>query len=267
MSFMKNKVAVVFAANGAIASEVAKAYAENEAEVFASGRNLKSIEELAVTLRTKGATVHAHQVDAMDEEAIDEYLQTVFAKAGKVDVVFNGIGLRAADLQFGTPSTELPYHLFMKALDVSLGSQFLTARIAARHMMQASKPGTIIMLSASLSRIKTPFMAGITAACAGIEGLTRSLAAEYGQAGIRVVCLNSTALGETRTIRETTELNARQIGIPAEVMAQQMQQGYLLGKFPTTHDIGRLAVFLGTETGALLNSHVIDADFGAHNVI
>ncbi|MEL6821043.1 MAG: SDR family oxidoreductase, partial [Calditrichota bacterium] len=156
---------------------------------------------------------------------------------------------------------------FMRPLEVHLGSQFLTSRHAAKAMMDSQSTGTIITLTASLSRIKTPFMTGITAACTAIEGMTRSLAAEFGRTGIRVICVNPTALIETRTIRETTEANAKTAGLPAEQFAEMMQQGYLLGKSPTTKDIGQLVAFLASDAGALLNSHVIDADFGTANVI
>lgn len=267
MELLEKKVAAVFAANGAIAREVSIALAQNGATVYLSGRNREAVEQLANEITQAGGSAKAYQANATKEEEIDAFLTKVVEEAGQLDIVFNGIGLRAQELQFGTPSTELPFEKFMQALEVSLGSQFLTSRIAAKHMMVTQTPGTIITLSASLSRIKTPFMAGITAACAGIEGLTRVLAAEFGRAGIKVVCLNATALLETRTIHETTQLNAQTIGIPESALAEQMKQGYLLGKSPSAKDIGKMVVFLATNTGALLNSHVVDADFGAYNVI
>ncbi len=267
MELLENKVATVFAANGAIAREVSIALAQNGATVFLSGRNREAVEQLANEINRSGGTAKAYQADATNEEEIDAFLMKVVEEAGRLDIAFNGIGLRAQELQFGTPSTELPFEKFMEAQRVHLGSQFLTARAAAKHMMAARSAGTIITLSASLSRIKMPFMVGITAACAGIEGLTRVLAAEFGRAGIKVVCLNSTALVETRTIQETQQLNAQAIGIPEQVLAEQLQQGYLLGKSPSTQDIGKMVVFLATDTGALLNSHVVDADFGVQSVI
>ncbi|WKN40967.1 SDR family NAD(P)-dependent oxidoreductase [Tunicatimonas pelagia] len=267
MELLENKVAAVFAANGAIAREVSFALAQNGATVHLSGRNLAAVKQLATEINQVGGTAIAHQVDATNESEIDAFLTKVVAETGQLDIAFNGIGLRAHELQLGTPSTELPFEKFKEALEVSLGSQFLTSRAAAKHMIAAKSAGTIITLSASLSRIKMPFMAGITAACAGIEGMTRVLAAEFGRAGIKVTCLNATALVDTRTIQETQQLNAKTIGISAQALGEQMKQGYLLGKSPSAKDIGKLAVFLATDTGALLNSHVIDADFGVHSVI
>jgi len=267
MMNLNNKVAVVFAANGAIASEVAKALAQHGAEVFLSGRNLDRLQLLADEINKNGGYAKAYTVDALDESQIDSFITEIVAEKYRLDVVFNGIGLRAAELDYGTPSTQLSFDKFMMALQTNLGSQFLTSRLAARHMMASGSRGTIITLTASLSRIKAPLMAGITAACAGIEGLTRSLAAEYGRSGIKVICLNPTALTDTRTIKETNELNAKAAGMQSEALLEQMKSNYLLGKSPETRDIGELAAFLASDTGALLNSHVIDADFGTFNVI
>lgn len=264
---LTGKVAAIFAANGAISSDVARALAEEGTELFLSGRDLSKVQELADEINQKGGVAHAHQVDATNESEIENFVQSIIKEKGGLHVVFNGIGLRAGELHYGSPSTILPFEKFMQAIQVHLGSQFLTSRVAAKHMMDSSSEGTIITLTASLSRIKVPFMAGVTAACAGIEGLTRVLATEFGRAGIKVICLNPTALIGTRTIKETNALNAQTAGIPEEAFEQQLAQGYLLGKSPSTKDIGKFAAFLATEVGGLLNSHVVDADFGAQGVI
>lgn len=267
MQLLTNKSAAIFAANGEISMAVAQAFAEHGAQVFLSGRNLEKVQALAEAIQDMGGKAEAHQVDALEEGQVDAFLSHIVASTGKLDIVFNGIGIRAAEGGYGTPATQLPFEQFMKPLEVHLGSQFLSSRLAARHMMASQTPGTILTLTASLSRIKAPFMAGITAACSAIEGLSRSLAAELGRAGIKVICLNPTALAETRTIQETNAANARTAGIPEAQFSEMLGQSYLLGKSPTTRDIGQLAAFLASDTGALLNSHVVDADFGAFNVI
>ena len=267
MRSLENKTAAIFAANGEISSAVARAMAERGAYVYLSGRNLSAVSQLAEQITAAGGLAEVHRVDATDEQQIDSFLQNIVAERGAIDIVFNGIGLRVHEATYGTPATQLSFDKFMLPLHIILGSQFLTARVAARHMMATKSSGTIITLTASLSRIKIPFMAGITAACAGVEGLTRSLAAEFGPSGIKVICLNPTALVDTRTIRETNAANAQAAGVPEEQFAEQLRQGYLLGRSPSTQHIGTLAAFLATEEGALLNSHVVDADFGAYSVI
>jgi len=267
MSNLKNKVAVVFAASGAIAGAVAKSFAEYGAKVYVSGRDFETVKALADSIKKTGGKAEAAQVDAMNEAEIDQYLNKIVAKNGKLDIVFNGIGVRPSQSDYGTYSTQISFEQFMKPIQTHVGSQFLTSRIAARYMMQTQSHGTILMLTASLSRLKLPFMAGVTAACTGIEGLTRVFAAEFGQAGIKVICLNPTSLNETRTIQETNAASAKSMGIQAEALQQMLGSQYLLKKSPTLHDVGETAAFLASDAGAVFNSHIMDVDFGSMSVI
>lgn len=267
MDNLKNKVAVVFAASGAIAGAVAKSLAQHGAKVYASGRHLKEVEQLVKEIKAEGHRAEAAEVDAMDEDGIDAYLKKIVETEGKLDIVFNGIGLRPSTHGYGLPSVTLPFGHFMEPMRVHVGSQFLTSRIAAGYMMNTKTAGTIIMLTASLSRLKIPFMAGVSSACSAIEGLTRVLAAELGMYGIKVICLNPTALQETRTIKETTEANAKTMGVSVDEFKQATAQRQLLGTGPTLRNIGELAAFMASDEGAILNSHIIDADYGTMSVI
>ena len=264
---LQNKVAAVFAANGAIAREVAIEMAKEGALVYISGRNLNEVKSLSEKIRANGGFAKPFQVDATNENEIEHFLQQITEKEGRLDIVFNGIGIRAEEGGYGKPSTVLPLETFMKPLETILGSQFLTARIGAKSMQETESKGTILMLAASLSRLKTPFMAGITAACSGIEGLTRVLAAEFGMSGIKVVCINPTAMPATRTIQETTAQNAETMGIAAEAMAEQMANSGLLESTLSTNDTAKVAAFLVSDAGAALNSHIVDVDFGTASVI
>lgn len=214
-----------------------------------------------------GRKAEAARVDTLDEGGIDDYIRHIVAEHGSLDAVFNGIGIRVSEDGYGVPTTVLDFETFLEPLRVHVGSQFLTSRIAAKYMVETNSPGTILTLTASLSRLKVPFMAGISAACAAIEGLTRTMAAEFGNFGIKVICLNPTALNETRTIRETNAANAKTIGIPPEALGQMLAQQYLLKKSPQLADVGQLAAFLVSDAGAILNSHIVDADFGNRSVI
>jgi NAD(P)-dependent dehydrogenase (short-subunit alcohol dehydrogenase family) len=268
MTNLRNKVAVVFAASGAIASAVAVALAENGAKVYVSAKSLTTVQQLAEQISQKGGWASATVIDAMNEVAIDNYLQQVVKEEGKLDIVFNGIGIRPIESDYGVSTTQLSFAQFMKPVQVHLGSQFLTSRVAAKYMLQTNSTGTILTLTASLSRLKFPFMAGITAACAAIEGLTRVMAAEFGGAGIKVICINPTAMAETRTIQETSIANAKAMGIPIEEFAaMQNRNASLLGKPLTIKDMANAAAFLVSDAGAVLNSHIVDVDFGTGNVI
>jgi NAD(P)-dependent dehydrogenase (short-subunit alcohol dehydrogenase family) len=133
---------------------------------------------LASQIQAKGGWAEADKVDALNETEIDLYLQKVIAVNHKLDIVFNGIGSYYQDAGSGRPMT-------LATLQRICGSQFLTSRVAARHMIQLESQGTLLLFNASMARTKTPNMAGFAAACAAIEGLTRVLAAEL-QPALRI---------------------------------------------------------------------------------
>lgn len=199
---LKSKNILVFAASGAIASAAARKFAQEGARVFVSGRNQTRLNELVESIVAAGGQAEAAVVDATDPSAVNGYVERVAQAAGHIDGVFNGIGGRPSDLGYPQPAIQQTFEDFMKPLHVILGSTFLTSRAVGAQMM-SQKSGAIVTLSATLSMMTAPFMAGISATCAGIEALTRSLAGEFGPAGVRVNCVRGNGMPETQTIQET----------------------------------------------------------------
>ncbi len=195
---LQNKHALILGAGGAIGSAVARRLTAEGAHVFLAGRTESVLESLAAELDAPW-----ERVDSTDEAAVSAWVGRVAREAGGIDVMFNAIGPRPIDADYATPSTTIPYGRFTLPLNVIVGSQFLTARAVARHMVPRGR-GSIVFLSASLTGQFIPFMSGITAACGAVEALSRTLATEFGPAGVRVNCVRAGGMPETRTIAETT---------------------------------------------------------------
>jgi 3-oxoacyl-[acyl-carrier protein] reductase len=267
METLKNKVAVVFAASGEIAGAVARSFAQHGAKVYVTGRNLARVKALADEIKAGGGRAEAGKVDALNETEIETYLQKVVADNGKLDIVFNGIGSYYRDAGSGTPSTVVTFEQFLNPLQRICGSQFLTSRVAARQMIQSGSEGTILLFNASMAKTKTPNMAGFASACAAIEGLTRVMAAEFGKYGIKVTCICSGAIYESHKISEMISDFSQLLGISTEDMTAQYKKFDILGSGPTLKQVGETAVFLASENGVLLNSHIVDVDCGKFNVL
>lgn len=267
MSNLKNKVAAVFAASGAIASAVAHSFAQHGAKVYVSGRDLKKVQALADEIGRNGGEAIAVKVDAMNETDIDRFLEKIVADNKRLDIVFNGIGLVASEYGSDVPATDLPFSQFMRAFEVHCGSQFLTSRAAIKHMVQSGTHGTILTLTAALSRGKFPNRSGLVTACTAIEGLTRAIAAEAGPHGIKVICLNATALPDTKRIQQSFERYARSAGVTPDVIAAKLTQQFILRTGITVNHVAETAAFLVSDNGVTFNSHVVDADGGKFDVI
>jgi NADP-dependent 3-hydroxy acid dehydrogenase YdfG len=90
--WLHDKVAVIFGADGAIGSQVAREFSSEGATVFLSWRRLDPVEEVTKEIRASNGKADAAEVDALDEKAVNAYVDGVLEQAGKIDIVFNAIG-------------------------------------------------------------------------------------------------------------------------------------------------------------------------------
>jgi NADP-dependent 3-hydroxy acid dehydrogenase YdfG len=91
---LKNKVAVIYGAGGAIGGAVARAFAREGAKLFLTGRRRAPVEAVAKDIVSAGGSAEAAEVDALDEQAVDKHLQSAIDKADRVDISFNAVGSR-----------------------------------------------------------------------------------------------------------------------------------------------------------------------------
>lgn len=267
MQNLKDKVAVVFAASGDIAAAVVQSFSHHGAKVYVTARNFDAVNLLAEEIKANGGPVEAAKVDALNETEIDNFLKKVVAENGRLDVVFNGIGASYSEMGGRPPTMVATFEQFMAPIEKICGSQFLTSRVAAKYMMQTQSEGTILLLTAALSRSKLSHVAGMTAASAAVEGLTRAMAAEWGGDGIKVICICPGALMETKRISGWIDAAAQQHGIPSEHLITQYKAFDILKTSPTLRQVGETAAFLASETGVVFNSHVVDVDCGKLNIL
>jgi NAD(P)-dependent dehydrogenase (short-subunit alcohol dehydrogenase family) len=243
---LENKNAVIYGAGGAIGGAVARAFGAAGARVFLSGRTLGPVQAVAREIAAAGGSAEAAQVDAIDEEAVDRHTDQVAERAGGIDVCFNAIGVHAVQ---GTPLTDLALSDFAFPIGTWTSTQFLTARAAARHMVTKRK-GVILTLTASPARLALPGAGGFGVACAAIEGLTRTLAAELGPQGVRVVCLRPHRIGDSGASADARSEEAE--------FRRWLEDMTLLKRLPTLAEVANTAVFLASDhagaiTGAVAN--------------
>jgi NAD(P)-dependent dehydrogenase (short-subunit alcohol dehydrogenase family) len=245
-----DKVAVIYGAGGAVGGAVARAFAREGARVFLSGRNLGSVEAVAREIAAAGGSAEAAQVDALDERAVDDHTADVVAKAGGLDVCLNAIGVHAVQ---GTPLTELDLGDFTFPITTWTSTQFLTARAAPRHMVDAHK-GVILTLAASPARLALPGAGGFGVACAAIEGLSRTLAAELGPHGVRVVCLRPHRIGDSGLIADPR--------VGDDEFRHWLEDMTLLKRLPTLAEVADTAVFVASDHAAAMTGAVANLTAG-----
>jgi NAD(P)-dependent dehydrogenase (short-subunit alcohol dehydrogenase family) len=154
---LKDKVAVIYGAGGAIGSAVAHAFAREGARLFLTGRQRASVEAVAKEVVSAGGSAEAAEVDARDEQAVDTHLQSVIDKAGRIDISFNAIGIPNPKIR--VPLVELDVEQFCLPIATYTRSYFLTARLAARRMV-ANRSGVMMTVTSTPSRTGTPLVGG-----------------------------------------------------------------------------------------------------------
>ena len=192
------------------AGAVARAFASEGANLFLTGRYLAPVEVVAKDIVSAGGSAEAAEVDALDEQAVDKHLQSVIDKARRVDISFNAVGVPDAEI-LGVPLVEVDVEQFSLAITAYTRSYFLTARLAARHMVP-NKSGVIMTVTAIPSRTGIPLMGGYGPAQAAKEALTRDLSAELAPQGIRVVGVRPNGIPEADSLKEAFEIRAKALG-------------------------------------------------------
>lgn len=260
-SLLTHKNAVIFGAGGAVGTAVAKEFAAQGATVFLSGRALDAVSQVAKEIQQSGGVAYAAEVDALDEPAVNAYFDRVAQEAGSIDILLNAMGPQAKDYGNSTSTMELSLEQYLLPFTTLVPSQFITARSAARHMVQQHS-GVILFVTA----IPVRGFANATAigsAFGAMEALLRCLSTDLGPAGVRVVGIRSGAMVDTRTIQQSVENAVQRLAISKEQVISMFEERTLLKSLPTVVDTARLAAFLASDGARVLTGTIVNASSGS----
>jgi len=258
---LKDKVALIYGAGGAIGSAVARAFALEGANVFLTGRQLAPVEAVAKEIVSAGGSAEAAEVDALDEQALDEHLQSVMDKAGRLDISFNAVGIANTNI-LGVPLVELNVEQFSLPITAYATSYFLTARLAARRMV-SNKSGVIMTVTALHSRTGIPSVGGYGPAMAAKEALTRDLSAELAPQGIRVVGLRPQGMPEARSLKEAFEPRAKASGMTWEQWKELLASRNHARRLMTLEEMANMAVFIASDKASGMTGTVVNLTMGS----
>jgi len=258
---LQDKVGVLYGAGGAIGGAVARAFAREGAMLFLTGHQLAPVEAVAKEIVAAGGAAQAAAVDALDEQAIDQHLQSVVDQAGRVDVSFNAVGIPDTTI-LGVPLVELDAEQFALPIAAYTRSYFLTARLAARRMLP-NRSGVIMTVTALLSRTGTPLQGGYPPAQAAKEALTRDLSAELAPQGIRVVGLRPNGIPETATLKEAFQPRAKATGMTWEQWQEQLASRTHPRRLSTLAELADVAAFVASDQASGMTGTTVNLTMGS----
>lgn len=185
-----------------------------------------------------------HQVDVRDPDGVQALIDAIVATHGRLDLVVNNAG--------GAPSVlaaEASPRFHDKILGLNLAAPLLVAQ-AAHRVMAAQGSGSVVNISSISAHRPAPTIAAYAAAKAGVDSLTKSLAMEWGPAGIRV---NAIDVGLCRT--ENTEDH-----YGGDDRVARIERTIPLGRMADPAEVGAVVVFLASD----LASYVTGATVACH---
>ncbi|MGY4706716.1 SDR family NAD(P)-dependent oxidoreductase [Candidatus Bipolaricaulota sp. J31] len=246
MFSLEGKAALVTGGSRGLGRAIALALAEAGADVAVASRRRDALEEVAGEIRALGRRSAVIVVDVSRVDQAERMVREATAALGKLDILVNAAGVNQR-----CPSLEVTEVLWDFILDTNLKGTFFSCRAAA-EVMHKQGGGSIINIASLLSGIGIPTLAPYAASKAGVVGLTRVLAAEWGPIGIRVNCI---APGYFRT-----EMTKGLFNDPD--WYTRLKRQVPLGREGFPEDLAGAVVFLSSDASRYLTGQVIYVDGG-----
>lgn len=244
---MAGHVVLVTGGGTGICRGIAAAYARFGADVAIISRKQDVLDATARELSSSsGREVIGIAADVRDPDAIKRAIETTVAKFGKLDTVVNG-----AAGNFLAPAASLSPNGFATVINIDLMGTFNTAR-AAFEELSKTRDALILNISATLHYHGTPLQVHASAAKAGVDAVTKNLAVEWGQFGIRVCGIAPGPIAETEGMKRLA---------PGE-MTDKMTAAIPAGRFGAIDEIAAAAVYLRSRAAAYVTGHVLVVDGG-----
>ncbi len=244
---LSGKTAIVTGGSRGLGKEMAEGLAEAGANLMLCARREEWLAPTVEEFRGRGFNVESGLCDVSNPEQVQTVVDKTVETFGAVDILINNAGI-----SWGARPEEMPFDKWQKVLDVNLTGAFLFAQIAGREMLKREY-GRIINVS-SVSGLRSsahgPHYAGYAASKAGLFGLTRELAASWGNLGIRV---NAIAPGF---------FHSRLADASIEQVEPSIQQRSPIPRVGDEGELKGVAVFLVSDASNYITGQIIVVDGG-----
>jgi peroxisomal 2,4-dienoyl-CoA reductase len=256
----EGQVALITGGGSGIGRGIADTLAALGAHVVLASRKLERVEAAAAEIRAAGGRASAVTVDVRDPERVAEMVATVRGAQGRIDLLVNN-----AAGNFYAPSETLTPNAWKSVIEIDLYGTFFCSQ-AVLPVMRAQGGGSIINISMTLHYRGWPLMAHATAAKAGIDALTKTLALEWAPYGVR---MNAVAPGPipTEGVRKAFTPPPSAEGVPDVFAIEKAMEGYARTSIPLQRwgapaDIANMVAFLASPAGAWITGAIMVVDGG-----
>ena len=249
MNSLQDRVAVVTGSSRGIGAAIAELFAREGARVVVHGRDADALERVRAAIEGAGGRVLAATADLTDFAQIEGLRERAEAEFGPVDILVANAG--------GSPVRPGPVEQIAEAdwnasISVNLTATFLTIKAFLPGMKQRGR-GSIVTMSSAAARRPSPMSPiAYAAAKAGIELLTKDVAAQAGPSGVRANCIAPETI--------MTENNERMI--PDQIRPGMIDM-HPVRRLGTPQDVAHAALYLVADGASWVSGVVLDVAGGS----
>lgn len=192
---LHGRVAVVTGSGRGLGRVMARGLADAGASVVTCSRTLEEAQDTAAAIRTSGGNATAVRTDTTDRASVEHLVAVAVSSYGRLDVLVNNAGTDAIE-----PVEVVSVEHWNMVLDTNLTGYFHCAQAAGRQMLTQRSGGSVINISSIAGLVGIPGLTSYSAAKGGVDQMTKVMAVEWAQRGVRV---NAIAPGYFENIMST----------------------------------------------------------------
>ena len=247
-NLLQNKRILITGGGTGLGKAAAQRFLELGATVYICGRRQEVLAATEAELRkATGGAIHSRPCDVRDAAAVDEMIDTIW-RAGPLDVLMNN-----AAGNFLARTEELSLRAFDAVLGIVLLGTLHTTLACGKRWLKAGQRAVVLNITTTYTTTGSAYVVPSAVAKAGVQALTRSLAVEWGNRGIR---MNAIAPGPVPTEGAFSRL------LPRPDLEDLARQRIPLARFGTLEEFANLATFLISDGSGYVNGDVITMDGG-----
>jgi NAD(P)-dependent dehydrogenase (short-subunit alcohol dehydrogenase family) len=246
VSALAGKSAVVIGGTSGIGLALARGLADAGADVAPVSRRQEQVDAAAKEVESRGRKAARVTADVADRASLEAALRQTVAQLGKADILVNCAGITKR-----TPTLDVSDDEWSSILGTNLTGTWRACQVFGRHMLERGY-GRIINIASLASFVGLFEVAAYTASKAGVAGLTRALAVEWGGRGVNV---NAIAPGVYRTALNEKLLDGTERG-------KEFLMRTPMKRFGKVEELAGACVFLASDAASFVNGEVLAVDGG-----